>query len=199
MDVNDNFWLVEKLSGSEGGRESAGGGGGSCDTRQETAAKQSRKRRREPTVKIEEKKKTGPKGTTGEGPPGWVWPLYLHDENDRLVRCSPPFSATAAGKKWEYVTCLICHQKVFFNKYSWTTPWQHMRKHNIDSPSDLETVLQLVKQCWKEGRDFPEERLPRARNSKGDLERGRLQITGPEGSSIRTQEGQWLTAGCEGL
>ena len=70
-------------------------------------------------------------------------------------------------KKGEYVTCLICHQKVSFNKYSWTTPRQHMRKHNINSPSDVETVLQLAKQCWKEGRDFPEERLPRAGNSKG--------------------------------
>ena len=70
MDVNDNFRVEEELFGSEGGRESAGGG--SCDTRQETATKQSRKRRREPTIKIEEKKKTGPKGTAGEGPPGWV-------------------------------------------------------------------------------------------------------------------------------
>ena len=26
MDVNDDFWLEEELSGSEGGRESAGGG-----------------------------------------------------------------------------------------------------------------------------------------------------------------------------
>ena len=42
-----------------------------------------------------------------------------------------------------------------------------MRKHNIDSPSDLKTVLQLAKQCWKEGRDFPEERLPRVGDSKG--------------------------------
>ena len=83
------------------------------------------------------------------------------------MRCSAPSSVAAAGKKGEYVTCLICHQKVSFNKYSWTTPRQHMRKHKIHSPSDLETVLQLAKQCWKEGRDFPEERLPRAGNSKG--------------------------------
>ena len=143
------------------------GGGGSSDAGKDTAAKRSRKRRREPTVKIEEKKKTGPKGKGGEGPPGWVRPLFVHDENDRLVRCSPPSSAGATGKKGEYVTCLICHQKVSFNKYSWTTPRQHMRKHNINSPSDLETVLQLAKQCWKEGRDFPEERLPRAGDSKG--------------------------------
>ena len=170
MDVNNDFRVEEELSGSEGGRESVcvgGGGGFSCDTQQETVAKQSRKRQREPTVKIEEKKKTGPKGTVGEGPPGWVRPLYLHDENDCLVRCSPPSSAATAGKKGEYVTCLICHQKVSFNKYSWTTPQQHMRKHNIHSPSDLETVLQLAKQCWKEGRDFPEERLPRVGDSKG--------------------------------
>ena len=111
----------------------------------EIAAKQTRKRRRDPTVKIEEKKKTGPKGKVGEGPAGWVRPLYLHDENDRLVRCSPPFSAAAAGKKGEYVMYLICHQKVSFNKNNWTTPWQHMRKHNIHSPSDLETVLHLAK------------------------------------------------------
>ena len=114
MDVNDDFRLEEELSGSEGGRESAGGA--SCDMRQETAAKQSRKRRREPTVKIEEKKKTGPKGKGGEGSLGWVRPLYLHDENDRLVRCSPPSSVASARKKGEYVTCLICHQKVSFNK-----------------------------------------------------------------------------------
>ena len=52
-------------------------------------------------MKIEEKKKMGPKGKAGEGPAGWVRPLYLHDENDRLVRCSPPSSATIAGKKGE--------------------------------------------------------------------------------------------------
>ena len=162
MDVNDDLRVEEDLSGLA---ESAAGA--SSDAGKDTAAKRSRKRRREPTVKIEEKKKTGPKGKGGEGPPGWVRPLFVHDENDRLVRCSPPSSAAAAGKKAEYVTCLICHQKVSFNKYSWTTPRQHMRKHNINSPSDLETVLQLAKQCWKEGRDFPEERLPRAGDSKG--------------------------------
>ena len=97
MDVSNNFWVEEELSRSEGGRESVGGA--SCDTWQETAAKQSRKRRREPTVKIEEKKKTGPKGTAGEGPPRWVRLLYLHDENDRLVWCSLPSSAAAAGKR----------------------------------------------------------------------------------------------------
>ena len=145
MDVNDDFRLEEELSGSEGGRESVGGA--SCDTWQETVAKQTRKRQREPTVKIKEKKKTGPKGKVGKGPAGWVWPLYLHDENDRLVRCSPPSSAAATGKKGEYITCLICRQKVSFNKYSWMTPRQHMRKHNIHSPSNLETVLQLAKQC----------------------------------------------------
>ena len=42
MDVNDDFWLEEELSRSEGRRESVGGA--SCDTQQETAAKQSRKR-----------------------------------------------------------------------------------------------------------------------------------------------------------
>ena len=59
MDVNDNFQLEEELSGSEDGRESAGGA--SSDTRKETVAKQTRKRQREPTVKIEEKKKRGPR------------------------------------------------------------------------------------------------------------------------------------------
>ena len=140
MDVNNDIRVEEDLSGTT---ESAGGA--SSDVGQDTAAKQTRKRRREPTVKIEEKKKMGPKGKGGEGPPGWVRPLFVHDEDDRLVRCSPPSSAGATGKKGEYVTYLICHQKVSFNKYSWTTPRQHMRKHNINSPSDLETVLQLAK------------------------------------------------------
>ena len=71
----------------------------SSDAGKDTAAKQTRKRRREPTVKIEEKKKTGPKGKGGEGPPGWVRPLFVHDENDRLVRSSPPSLASATGKK----------------------------------------------------------------------------------------------------
>ena len=75
MDVNDDFWLEEELSGSEGRREFAGGW--SFDTRQETVAKQTRKRPREPTVKIEEKKKMGLKGKVGEGPTGWVRPLYV--------------------------------------------------------------------------------------------------------------------------
>ena len=41
----------------------------------------------------------GPKGKVGEGPAVWVRPLYAHDENDRLVRCSPPSSVVAPGKK----------------------------------------------------------------------------------------------------
>ena len=118
MDVNDDLRVEEDLSGLA---ESAGGA--SSDAGKDTAAKRSRKRQREPTIKIEEKKKTGPKGKGGEGPPGWVRPLFVHNENDRLVRCSPPSSTDATGKKGEYITCLICHQKVSFNKYSWTTPW----------------------------------------------------------------------------
>ena len=86
MDVHDDFHLEEELFGSEGGRESMGEW--SSDTPQETAAKQTRKRPREPTLKIEEKKKTGPKGKVGEGLAGWVRPLCLHDENDHLVWCS---------------------------------------------------------------------------------------------------------------
>ena len=121
MDVNNDFRLEEELFGSKGGRESARGW--SFDTRQEIAIKQTRKRQREHTMKIKEKKKTGPKGKAGEGPAGWVRPLYLHNENDHLVRCSPTSSATAAGKKGKCVTCMICHQKVSFNKYNWTTPW----------------------------------------------------------------------------
>ena len=69
-------------------------------------------------MKIEEKKKTGPKGKVGEGLVGWVRPLYLHDENDSLMWCSPPSLAAAVGKKGDYVTCLIYHQKVSFNKYN---------------------------------------------------------------------------------
>ena len=116
MDVNNNFRLEEELFGSEGGRESEGEW--SSDTPQETVAKQTRKRPREPIVKIEEMKKMGRKGKVGKGPAGWVRPLYLHDENDRLVWCSPPSSAATARKNWDYVTCLLCNQKVSFNKYS---------------------------------------------------------------------------------
>ena len=47
-------------------------------------------------MKIEEKKKTGPKGKAGEGLARWVRPLYLHNENDHLVQCSPPSLAAAA-------------------------------------------------------------------------------------------------------
>ena len=67
-----------------------------CETLQETATKQTRKRPREPTMKIEEKKKTRRKGKAGEGPTGWMRPLYVHDENHRLVRCSPPSSVAVA-------------------------------------------------------------------------------------------------------
>ena len=96
MDVDNNFHLEEELSGSEGGRESAGEW--ICDTPQETATKQTRKRPREPIVNIEEKKKTGPKGKAGKGPAGWVRTLYMHDEDNCLVWCSPPSSAATAGK-----------------------------------------------------------------------------------------------------
>ena len=119
MDVNDDFRL-EELFGSEGGRESVGDW--SSDTWQEIAAKQTRKRRREPTMKMEEKKKTGPKGKAGEGPAGWVRPLYLHDESDHLVRCSPHLRLLLLEKRGDYIMCLICHQKGSFNKYRWTTP-----------------------------------------------------------------------------
>ena len=48
-------------------------------------AKQTRKMPRKPTMKIEEKKKMGPKGKAAQGPVGWVRPLYAHDENDYLL------------------------------------------------------------------------------------------------------------------
>ena len=157
MDVNDDFRLEEELFGSEGRRESRGEW--SSNTLQEIVAKQTGKRPREPTMKIKEKKNTGPKEKAGEGPARWVRPLYLHDENDHLMRCSPPSLATVVAKKGDYVTCLICHRKVSFNKYRWTTPRQHMRKYSIHSPSNLKIVVQLAKQCWKEWQDFLEERL----------------------------------------
>ena len=97
MDVNDDFHSEEELFASESGRESAGEW--SCETPQETMATQTRKRPREPTMKIEEKKKTWPKGKAGDEPAGWVRPLYAHDENDRLVQCSPPSLAVATTKK----------------------------------------------------------------------------------------------------
>ena len=81
----------------------------------------------------------------------------------------PSIFSRYCWEKGNYVRCLICRQKISFNKYSWMTQWQHMRKHSIHSPSNLEIVVQLVKQCWKEGRDFLEERLPvpGADDSKG--------------------------------
>ena len=90
----------------------------SCETPQETVAKQTRKRQRGLTVEIEEKKKSGHKGKAGEGLAGWVRPLYAYDENDHLVWCSAPSLVVAAIKKGDYVVCLICYQKVSFNKYS---------------------------------------------------------------------------------
>ena len=101
MDVNDNFCLEEELVVSEGGRESVREW--SSDTPQETTAKQTRKKPMEPTLKIEKKKKTGPKGKAGEGPAGWMRPLNLHDKNDRLMRCSPPSFAIATRKKCDYI------------------------------------------------------------------------------------------------
>ena len=76
-----------------------------------------------------------------------------------------------------------------------------MRKHNIHSPSDVEIVVQLVKKCCKQGRDFPVERLPvpGAATPRGDLKYRRLHTTRSEGASVRMQERQWHTAGCEGL
>ena len=122
MDINDNFGLEEELFGNEGKRESVVEW--SSDTPQEIVAKQTRKRPREPTMKIEKKKKkkTGPKGKAGKGPVGWVRSLYLHGENDRLMRCSPPSSTATTKKRGDYITCMIYHQKDSFNKYSWTTP-----------------------------------------------------------------------------
>ena len=107
--MNEDFHLEEELFGSEGGRESAREW--SCDTLHETVAKQTKKRPREPTVRIEEKKKTGPKGKVGQGPARWVRPLHVHDENDCLVWCSPPSSAIVVGKKGNYIICLICPRK----------------------------------------------------------------------------------------
>ena len=85
MSVNDNFHLEEELLGSERGRESA--------------AKQTKKMPRESTMKIEEKKKTGPKGKVGKGPVGWVRPLCVHVDDDDLMQCSPPSLAATPGEK----------------------------------------------------------------------------------------------------
>ena len=42
----------------------------------------------------------GPQGKRGRGTARvWVRPLFVHDENDRLVWCSPPSSAGATRKK----------------------------------------------------------------------------------------------------
>ena len=70
MDTNNDFRLEGELLGSESGRESAGEW--SCHAPQETAAKETKKRRSEPTMKIEENRKTGPKGKAGDGLAGRV-------------------------------------------------------------------------------------------------------------------------------
>ena len=48
--------------------------------------KKTRKKPREPTIKIEEKKKTGRKGKVGNGAARRVRPLYAHNEHDHIVR-----------------------------------------------------------------------------------------------------------------
>ena len=57
----------------------------SYQTPQEILAKYTRKRPKEPTMMIDEKKKTGPKGKAGKRPTGWVRPLYVHNKNNHLV------------------------------------------------------------------------------------------------------------------
>ena len=199
MDVNDDFRLEEELFGSEGGRESAGEW--SSDAPQEIVAKQTRNRPREPTMKIEEMKKTGCKGKAEEGPAGWVRPLYPHDENNYLVRCSPPSSATTARKKGDYITCLICHQKVSSTN---TTGRLHSNAWVNTTFRAQAISRQLCSWQSSAGRKggtsqrkgFPSLGLATPR---GDLKHGRLQTTRSEGASVCTQEGQWHTAGCEGL
>ena len=73
--------------------------------------KQTRKSPKEPTMKIEEKKRTGPEGKAGEGLVGWVRPLYARDENDRLVWCSPPSSATIASKRGDTLCAKFATKK----------------------------------------------------------------------------------------
>ena len=97
MEVNDNFRLEDELFGSESRRASAREW--SCQMLQETIAKETKKRQREPILKIEEKKKMGPKGKAGEGLAGGLRPLHAHDDNDRLIWCSPSSSAATIGKK----------------------------------------------------------------------------------------------------
>ena len=115
MDSDNNFVMEDEMLGTESVSESAPEW--SCPT-QQTPLTKTRKRPREPTVKIEDTKKMGRKQKVGEGAPGWVRPLFEHDDEDHLLRCSPPSSVAGSGKKGAYVTCLICHQKVSFNKYS---------------------------------------------------------------------------------
>ena len=85
------------MFGSKGGREFVGEW--NCEMLQENVAKQARKRPRKPTVKIKVKKKAGSEEKVGKGLVGYVRPLYAHDENDCLMRCSPPSLAIVVGKK----------------------------------------------------------------------------------------------------
>ena len=67
--------------------------------RERICSKQTKKMPRESTRKIEEKKKTGPKGKVGKGPVWWVRPLCVHVDNDHLMQCSPPSLAATPGEK----------------------------------------------------------------------------------------------------
>lgn len=69
-------------------------------------------------IKGVKKRKTRPKGKAGDVLAGWVMPLFAYDGDDRLVHCSLPPLLVAVEEKGKYGMCIICRQKVSFNKYS---------------------------------------------------------------------------------
>ena len=57
---------------------------------------------------------------------------------------------------------MICHTLVSYSKGSWTTPRQHLTRHNIRDPDLVESLLEVARQCWAEGRKVPADKLPPA-------------------------------------
>ena len=88
MEQDDDFFIEEEQLGSRSGGESVAES--SCPT-EESTIQQTKKRRRQPAVKVEGTKKTkmGCKGKAGNVLAGWLRPLFVHDEDGRLVCNSP--------------------------------------------------------------------------------------------------------------
>ena len=107
-------------------------------------------------VKSEGGRPTKRRKTSAGGGAAWARPLFVHD-GGRVVRFEAPEGSSAKG---EFVKCMVCHALVSFNKGSWTTPRQHLIRHNIRDSAQVESLLLVAQQCWEEGRTVPAEKLP---------------------------------------